>query len=193
MERKIERPARKVRSDVQRNRERLLDAAKDVLGQGGPDASLEAVARRAGLGIGTLYRHFPTREALYEAVYRRDVDELVTLADRLAAAHEPVEALRLWLRAAVGMVATKKGMIAALALTADATSAISARVATRLTATAETLLATAVAAGRLRPDLPGEDLFLSLVGLCIIRDQPGWQDSAVKMIDVMIDGLATRS
>lgn len=181
-----------MRSDVQRNRERLLDAAKDVLGQGGPDASLEAVARRAGLGIGTLYRHFPTREALYEAVYRRDVDELVTLADRWASEHEPVEALRLWLRAAVGLVATKKGMIAALALTADTTSAISARVATRLTATADTLLATAVTAGRLRADLPGEDLFLSLVGLCLIRDQPGWQDGAMKMIDVMIDGLRVR-
>ena len=192
MEPKVERPARKPRSDVLRNRGRLLDAAKDVLGQGGPDASLEAVARRAGVGIGTLYRHFPTREALYEAVYRREVDELVTLADRLAAEHEPVEALRLWLRAAVAMVATKKGMIAALALTADTTSAISARVAQRLLAAVGGLLDTAVAAGRLRPDLTGEELLMSLVGLCMLRDQPGWQDSAMKMIDVMIDGLRVR-
>ena len=75
---------RKPRADAVRNRERLLDAAADVFGAGGPDASLEAVAKRAGVGIGTLYRHFPTREALFEAVYRREVDQLGELAERLA-------------------------------------------------------------------------------------------------------------
>src|SRR5246127_3293668 len=107
---------RKPRADALRNRERVLEAAKAVFSAGGADASLEAVAREAGVGIGTLYRHFPTREALYEAVYRREVEQLGDLAEQLQCAPEPVEALRRWLRANVEFVATKKGMVAALAL-----------------------------------------------------------------------------
>src|SRR5690349_555496 len=109
---------RKPRADARRNRERLLQAAKTVFRAGGADASLEAVARRAGVGIGTLYRHFPTREALFEAVYRREVQQLWELAERLKNEAAPVEALRRWLRANVELVATKKGMLAALALVA---------------------------------------------------------------------------
>src|ERR1700751_2918754 len=99
---------RKPRADAQRNRERVLEAAKAVFSAGGPEASLEAVARRAGVGIGTLYRHFPTREALYEAVYRREVDQLGDLADDLRREPDPVDALRRWLRSNVDFVATKK-------------------------------------------------------------------------------------
>src|SRR6201982_642551 len=109
---------RKPRADAVRNRERVLEAAKAVFSAGGPDASLEAVAKRAGVGIGTLYRHFPTREALFEAVYRREVEQLGELAEQLKSEAAPVEALRLWLRANVEFVATKKGMAAALALAA---------------------------------------------------------------------------
>src|SRR5438552_17993207 len=87
---------RRPRADAIRNRERVLEAAKAVFSVGGPDASLEAVARRAGVGIGTLYRHFPTREALFEAVYRREVEQLVELAQHLDAKMAPVEALRRW-------------------------------------------------------------------------------------------------
>ena len=85
---------RKPRSDAVRNRERVLEAAKSVFSAGGPDASLEAVARHAGVGIGTLYRHFPTREALFEAVYRREVEQLTDLAEQLKSESSPVEALR---------------------------------------------------------------------------------------------------
>src|SRR3982074_981923 len=85
---------RRPRADALRNRERVLEAAKAVFRAGGPDASLEAVAKRAGVGIGTLYRHFPTREALFEAVYRREVQQLVELAEQLESAAEPVAALR---------------------------------------------------------------------------------------------------
>ena len=109
---------RRPRADSLRNRERLLEAARGVFSAGGPDASLEAVARTAGVGIGTLYRHFPTREALFQAVYRHEVDQLVELAERLAAEAAPVDALRRWLHANVQLVATKKGMLAALALAA---------------------------------------------------------------------------
>src|SRR5260221_5454594 len=109
---------RKPRADAVRTRERVLEAAKTVFSAGGADASLEAVARQAGVGIGTLYRPFPTREALFDAVYRREVEQLSELADDLASVPEPVEALRRWLRSNVEFVATKKGMAAALALAA---------------------------------------------------------------------------
>src|ERR1700758_5574726 len=107
---------RKPRADALRNRDRVLEAAKAVFSAGGSEASLEAVARHAGVGIGTLYRHFPTREALFEAVYRREVEQLADLAEQLKTETSPVEALRRWLRSNVEFVATKKGMSAALAL-----------------------------------------------------------------------------
>src|SRR3979409_2225894 len=113
---------RKPRADAIRNHERVLEAAKAVFSAGGPDASLEAVARRAGVGIGTLYRHFPTREALFEAVYRREVQQLGELADALKREASPVDALRRWLRSNVEFIATKKGMSAALALAAHVSS-----------------------------------------------------------------------
>src|ERR671930_145288 len=89
---------RKPRADAVRNRERVLEAAKVVFSAGGPEASLEAVAKRAGVGIGTLYRHFPTREALFEAVYRREVEQLSDLAEQLKEEAEPLDALRRWMR-----------------------------------------------------------------------------------------------
>src|SRR5689334_23342669 len=107
---------RRPRADAIRNRDRVLQAAKAVFSAGGPEASLEAVARQAGVGIGTLYRHFPTREALFEAVYRREVQQLSELAEQLKSDASPVDALRRWLRSNVEFVATKKGMTAALAL-----------------------------------------------------------------------------
>src|SRR6202166_1218059 len=98
---------RRPRADAVRNRERVLEAPKMGFSAGGPDASLEAVAKRAGVGIGTLYRHFPTREALFEAVYRREVQQLGDLAEALKSEADPVDALRRWLRSNVEFVATK--------------------------------------------------------------------------------------
>src|SRR6201997_3028009 len=115
MKRSSAETVRKPRADAARNRERVLEAAKAVFSAGGADASLEAVAKTADVGIGTLYRHFPTREALVEAVYRREVQELSDLAKRLEKEAEPIEALRRWMRSFVKFVATKKGMSAALA------------------------------------------------------------------------------
>src|SRR3977135_1364202 len=117
---------RKPRADAIRNHERVLEAAKAVFSAGGPDASLEAVARRAGVGIGTLYRHFPTREALFEAVYRRGVQQLGERAEQLKSEAKPVDALRRWLKSNVEFVATKKGMSAALALAVQGSSELHA-------------------------------------------------------------------
>ena len=96
--RQSEQSTRKPRADAVRNRERVLEAAKAVFSAGGAEASLEAVARAAGVGIGTLYRHFPTREALFEAVYRREVQQLADLAEQLKKEAPPIEALRRWMR-----------------------------------------------------------------------------------------------
>jgi len=181
--------SRKPRADAVRNRERVLEAAKAVFSAGGPEASLEAVARRAGVGIGTLYRHFPTREDLFEAVYRREVEQLSELAEQLKNAKDPVDALRRWLNSAVEFVATKKGMSAALALTFQSTSELAAFSMDRLTKAIGSLLERAVAAGEMRGDISPEDLLRALIGMCYMHDQPGWQSSVLRMLDVFVDGL----
>jgi len=183
---------RKPRADGVRNRERVLEAAKAVFSAGGSEASLEAVARQAGVGIGTLYRHFPTREALYEAVYRREVEQLGDLAEQLQCAPEPVDALRRWLRANVEFVATKKGMAAALALVAAGSTELHAYSFDRLTKAIGTLLARAVAAGEIRGDISADDVLRALIGMCYMHDQPGWQTTALRLLDVFVDGLLVR-
>jgi AcrR family transcriptional regulator len=189
MEVRSEKGSRKPRADGLRNREKVLEAAKTVFSAGGPDASLEAVAREAGVGIGTLYRHFPTREALYEAVYRREVEQLGELAEELKGEDAPVEALRHWLGANVEFVATKKGMATALALAAGPPSELTAFSYERLTKAIGILLARAVETGEIRGDVSAEDLLRTLVGMCLLHDQPGWQSSVMRMLDVLIDGL----
>ncbi len=183
---------RKPRVDAVRNRERVLEAAKAVFSAGGPDASLEAVARRAGVGIGTLYRHFPTREALFEAVYRREAEQLGDLAEQLKDEPKPVDALRHWLRSNVEFVATKKGMSAALALAAQASPELRSYTFGRLTKAAGVLLDRAVAAGEIRTDVSPEDLLRALIGMCYMHDQPGWQSNVLRLLDVFVDGLRVR-
>jgi AcrR family transcriptional regulator len=183
------RATRRPRADALRNHERVLKAAKAVFSAGGSDASLEAVARRAGVGIGTLYRHFPTREALFEAVYRHEVEQLADLAEQLKTEVAPVDALRRWLHSNVEFVATKKGMLAALALAVHSSSELYAYSFDRLTRAMGTLLDRAVAAGEIRSDISSEDLLRALVGMCYMHDQPGWQASVLRLVDVLVDGL----
>ncbi len=183
---------RKPRVDSVRNRERVLEAAKIVFSVGGPDGNLEAVARQAGVGIGTLYRHFPTREALFEAVYRREVDHLAELADQLMADPSPTEALRRWMRSNVEFIATKKGMSAALALATLAPSDLMAYSFTRLTRAIGDLMGRAIAAGEIRADIAPEDMLRALVGLCYTHDKPGWQTNVIPLVDVLVDGLRRR-
>lgn len=187
-----EKASRKPRSDALRNRERLIEAAREVFSAGGEDASLEAVARTAGVGIGTLYRHFPTREALFQAVYRREIDQLVDLAERLAAEAEPIDALRSWLHANVGMIATKKGMLAALQPAAESSTELYADASMRLTRSARALMDRAAASGEIRRDVTPEDLMRALVGMCYTREQAGWQETVMRLIGVFVDGLRLR-
>jgi AcrR family transcriptional regulator len=187
-----EKRTRKPRVDAARNRERVLEAAKAVFSAGGAQASLEAVARAAGVGIGTLYRHFPTREALFEAVYRREVQQLADLAEELKQEARPVDALRDWMRSNVQFVATKKGMSAALALAAYKNSELFSYSFDQLTRAVAGLLDRAIAAGEIRDDISPEDLLRALVGMCYLHDQPGWQTSVLRLLDVFIDGLRIR-
>jgi len=191
--RQSQKNVRKPRADAVRNRELVLEAAKLVFSAGGPEASLEAVARAAGVGIGTLYRHFPTRETLFEAVYRREVDQLAELAEQLKQKAQPVDALRQWMRSNVKFVATKKGMSAALALAAYKNSELFSSSFDRLTRAVGGLLDRAIAADEIRNDISPEDLLRALVGMCYLHDQPGWQSSVLRLLDVFIDGLRIRT
>ncbi len=184
--------ARKPRADAIRNRERVLEAAKAVFSAGGAEASLEAVAKQAGVGIGTLYRHFPTREALYEAVYRREVEQLGELAESLKKDAKPVDALRRWLASNIEFVATKKGMAAALALAAHGSPELHSFSFDRLTTAIGMLLERGIAAGEIRSDVKAEDLLRALVGMCYLHDQPGWQATVLRLMDVFVDGLRMR-
>jgi AcrR family transcriptional regulator len=183
------RVARKPRADSLRNRERVLAAARTVFAAGGPAASLEAVARAAGVGIGTLYRHFPTRETLFEAVYRREVEQLVELAEQLGADLPPLEALRAWMHANVAFVATKKGMSAALAVAIHASSDLSIYAMDRLGGALGPLLARAAAARAIRDDVSAEDILRTIVGLCYTHEKPGWQGNVGRLVDVFVDGM----
>lgn len=192
MDQELAKTRRKPRADSLRNRELLLEAAKIVFSAGGEGASLEAVARQAGVGIGTLYRHFPTREALFEAVYRREVEQLSELADSLAAEPDPAEALRRWLHATVEVTATKKGMLTALALAAEGRAELYAATGDRMRASLASLLGRGTGTGAMRSDIGPEEVMRALYGLVgsyYMRGEPGWQATVLRLLDVFVDGL----
>jgi AcrR family transcriptional regulator len=188
----MEKTRRKPRADSIRNRDLLIEVATRIFSVGGQQASLEAVARQAGVGIGTLYRHFPTREALFEAVYRREVDLLGDLAEQLADADDPTEALRTWLHANVRLVATKKGMIEALQLVVHGSSELKAYSFSRLTDAIGLLLGRAVASGAMRDDISPDELLRTLFGIFYSQGTLDWQPTALRLVDVLVDGLRKR-
>ena len=181
-------PARKPRADAERNRERLILAAKAAFAEVGADVSLEEIARRAEVGIGTLYRHFPTREAVVEAVYRRELDQLTEAAERLLAEQTPLEALRAWLRLSVDYLATKRVIAPALNATPDGTTLYKSG-GPAMRAAIERLVGAALASGEVRPDVQPDDIFQVLAGVSYGSAAPGWAASAHRLIDIVIDGL----
>ncbi len=192
MEHETAKTRRKERTDSIRNREKLLAAATEIFSAGASQASLEAVARAAGVGIGTLYRHFPTRESLFEAVYRHEVDLLGELAEKLGGEGDPVEALKTWLQSNIRLVATKKGMIEALQLAAHGSSDLKAYSYERMVGALRLLRDRAAAAGAIRDDVPAEDLLRTLVGIFYAQSSPEWHPAALRMVDVFVDGLRKR-
>jgi len=179
---------RKPRADGERNRERLMASAKAAFTEVGADVSLDEIARRAGVGIGTLYRHFPTRGALIEAVYRREVEQLAGAAARLLGALPPGEALYQWMRLFVDYIATKKVVIAALGSMGGGSSELYAYSTAQLTGAMSMLLDRARLSHEIRPDVDPTDLLRALVGF-YGNAGPGWRESALRLIDLLMDGL----
>ncbi|HEY0178132.1 MAG TPA: TetR/AcrR family transcriptional regulator [Dokdonella sp.] len=178
------------RSDAQRNRERLVGIAKAAFASGETEIRLDEIARRAGLGIGTLYRHFPTRDALIEAVYRSGVEELTQAAERLAASRPPVEALRDWMHVLIDYVATKKLIAPALNSLVGGPSALYASSRKQIEDAIARLFERAVASGDVRADIDPMELIRPLAGLANIDADPGtcWASGAKRLVDILIAG-----
>jgi AcrR family transcriptional regulator len=185
-------PARKPRADGQRNRERLLEAAKAAFADVGAQVSLDEIARRAGVGIGTLYRHFPTRDAIVEAVYRREVEQLAGAATRLLGSLSPGAALHEWMRLFVDYIATKKVIASALgAIVGGGASDLYAFSSAQITGAMRLLADRAGAVGDIRRDVDPNDLLRALVGFTYGAGaaSPDWRASALRLIDILMDGL----
>jgi len=180
---------RKPRADGERNRERLMEAAKAGFAEAGPDVSLEEIARRAGVGIGTLYRHFPTRDALIEAVYRRELEAFAEAGDQLAATLPPGKALHAWMHLLVDYIATKKVIATAVATMVSDSADLYASSGTRITDAMRAMIVRAVEAGDVRADVDPDDLMRALVGFSYGNASPGWEASAKRLIDILMDGL----
>lgn len=182
-------PDRPLRADAARNREKLLDAAVSVFAEQGSDAPLDAVAKRAGVGIGTLYRHFPTRDALVEAAYRAEVTHLADAAPELLADHPPDEALALWLDRFVEYAAAKQGMKAALHAMSATRENFFAGTKVQLTDALRTLLDAAHEAGTIRDDVEPADIMRATSAIWAMTDDADWQRNARKLLGLLMDGL----
>jgi AcrR family transcriptional regulator len=174
------------RADARRNHERLLRAARDLFTESGADVSLAAVARSAGVGVGTAYRHFPTQESLVEAVYRDEVAQLCDAAGELLR-HRPADAaLAEWMHRFVDYLATKRGMSGALAAVVASGSDVYAEARRRIVATLAMLLEAGTAAGTVRADVDAEDVIGAIAAIWLIPDDP---DKAHRILMLIIDGL----
>jgi AcrR family transcriptional regulator len=184
--------ARKPRADSLRNRDLLLTAAKAAFTEAGADAPLEDIARRAGVGIGTLYRHFPTREALIAAVYAREVGQLAASADALLAERSAGEALEAWLNLLIDYMATKRVVAPALRADPGEGSRVYASSGAAILPTLERLTLAAHAAGDIRTDIGFDDILRMMSGLSIGYEQPGWDAGARRLLSVMMAGLRAK-
>ena len=182
---------RKPRADAERNRIRLLETAKAAFAEKGSAASLDEIARIAGVGAGTLYRHFPTRDALIEAVYRHETEQLVTAASRLAETQAPIAALREWLHLFVDYMATKHGMYDALNSIVGGTSELYSASAEQMTQAIAKLIDRAAASGDIRSDFDPLDLLRALAGVANMSSGPDGTRAAKRMIDILIAGIRT--
>jgi AcrR family transcriptional regulator len=178
------------RADARRNYERLIAAATEAFAEhGADDVSLEEIARRAGVGIGTLYRHFPNRQALLEAVYKDQVDGLEALAAKLLTAESPGDALAEWMRAFLAFGRTKRSLSAALVSTLGKDSELLSACSKALRGCTDSLLQRAQQAGAARPDVQSADVLRLAHGLIMAAEQPGDPGQPDRMLDMVIDGL----
>jgi AcrR family transcriptional regulator len=182
-----------MRADARRNREILLAAAAEVYAERGVEASLEEVARRAGVGIGTLYRHFPTRDELNEAVYRREVERLCGGVQELIDENPADVALAIWMRRFAGYVATKKGMAQALKSVLGADNELFSYSRRRINEAIDALVANAVAKQAIRDDVDAEDLLRAMSGICLATDTTDGTDRTERLVDLLVDGMRYRA
>jgi AcrR family transcriptional regulator len=185
--------AKPLRADAKRNQQRLLTAAAETFADRGADsASLEEIARRAGVGIGTLYRHFPTRQSLLEAVYQDQIEALRARADELIATTDPVSALSGWLLAITAWSKTKQTLVSALMAAEDGESAVRSYCSKLVRDTVDDLVTRAQKAGRIRADASSLDLLKLVHGIAVAADRSPEDDGlAGRMLGLVIDGLRT--
>jgi AcrR family transcriptional regulator len=188
MTKKRSSDGRKPRADAQRNRERILEVAKQAFTRSGADTSLDDIAKQAGVGPGTVYRHFPTREELLKAVYRNELENLAIAEEKFAETMPPVEALRAWLLLFVDAVAAKQIIAAALnTLVGDHKKVFEASYA-QMHEAIRRLVKRAVKSGDIRKDLDPMDLLRALVGVANVASSPDWQQSARRLVDILLSG-----
>jgi AcrR family transcriptional regulator len=182
---------RKPRTDAQRNRERILEVAKEAFTRFGADASLDDIARQAGVGAGTLYRHFPTRDALIEAVYRSQVEKIAAAARKLAGELPPLDALRAWMLLFVDHIAAKQIIAPALNSIVGGASKLYEGSRGQIQEAIELLVKRAIKSGEVRRDLNPFDLLRALIGVSYVPAGPDWRQSARRLVDILIAGSRT--
>ena len=179
---------RKPRTDAQLNRERLLEAAKAAFTRSGANASLDDIASEARVGAGTLYRHFPTRDALIEAVYRTEVEKLAAAERKFAEAMSPIEALRAWMLLFVDYIATKQLIAPALNTFVGGPSKLYEGSRAQIQGAIDALVKRAINNRDIRRDLEPFDLLRALIGVSNVASGPDWQQSARRLVDILITG-----
>lgn len=179
---------RKPRADAQRNRERILEVAKQAFTRSGASASLDDIAKEAGIGPGTLYRHFPTRDELLGAVYRSEVEKLAAAERKFAESMAPVDALRAWMLLFIDYIATKKIIAPALNAPAGNHSKLIEASYTPIHAAMRALVKRAIKSGEIRNDVDPVDLLRALVGVAYLESSPHWQQSARRLVEILIAG-----
>ncbi len=188
MRKNLQSAPRRPRSDAQRNRERILEIAKAAFTRHGADASLDEIAKQAGVGAGILYRHFPTRDALIEAVYRSEVEKLAAAGRGFAAAMPPIEALRAWMLLFVDYIAAKHIIAPALNSVVGGPSRLYEDSRSMIHGVIEALVKRAKRSGDLRRDMDASDLLRALIGVSHVGSGHDWQQSARRLVDILIAG-----
>jgi AcrR family transcriptional regulator len=181
-------PRRKTRTDALRNRERILEVAKEAFTSFGADASLDDIAKQAGVGPGTLYRHFPSRDALVEAVYRSEVEKLAAAQRRFSETMPPIDALRTWMLLFIDHIAAKQIIAPALNSVVGGPARLYEGSRGLIHGAIDALVKRAIKSGHIRRDLDPFDLLRALIGVSHIASGPGWQQSARRLVDILIKG-----
>lgn len=179
---------RKQRPDAQRNRERILEAAKAAFTQSGVNASLDDIAKQAGVGAGTLYRHFPTRDDLMVAVYRTEMEKLAASQQTFAEELPPIEALRAWMLMFIDCISTKQIIAPALNTIVGDPSKVFEDLYAQITDAIHALVERAIRSGDVRKDLDSMDILRALIGVANVSIGPDWQPSARRLVDILIHG-----